>query len=239
MITTYCNLLFIYAVQAIDPSVLKFFSTYKVVSVYYAPFLILIPLITGLIHFKALGKPMRTLFYYVVFTAIMNAANSIAMAHHQQSTTLFEIFTLVEFNFVSLFFLEIFKISWRKIIIAIMIAFSILCVVCFFFFTKSPLGSYTKTIETILILAYCIIYISTQNKLDIETSWSDSSLNWVNAAFLIYFATTLLMFATADYWIKAPITTFLVFEIFQDVILILEWVLFAVAFIKAKKEHGR
>ena len=202
---------------------------------YIIPLCVIIPLIIALVRYRLLTFSFKILFWFLIFSGIANAINTTLSSHHITTTTLFHIYTIFEFAFISLFYLNLFKKSWHKPILILIGAFSLLCMVNFIFIQKGlEFNTYTRSLEAVMIIGYCVAYLNQQSIADTEHNWGSNSLNWINAGILVYYSSGLFMFIASNYLMKHlafPVYIFLLLDTF----LLFEYVLFAIGFYKCRK----
>jgi len=202
-------------------------------TLYITPASIVIPIIVALLRYKLLSPPFKVLFWFLVFSAIANAVNITLSVHHIPTTIMFHIYTPVEFTLISLFYNYLFKETWQKIMMVLVIVLCIFCLVDFLYIQPGiQVDTYPDTVEAIIIIAYSVLYLNQQSSIEINDSWGQSGLNWINIAFLIYYGCGLFMFISINYLIHASLSiNAIVWSVF-DTILVIESILFATGFYK-------
>ncbi|WP_158996407.1 hypothetical protein [Mucilaginibacter sp. L196] len=202
---------------------------------YLSPASIVIPIIVALLRYKLLNPPFKVLLGFLVFSAIANAVNITLSLHHIPTTIMFHIYTPIEFACISLFYNYLFKGTWQKIMVALVIVLSIFCLVDFLFIQPGiQVDTYPDTVEAIIIIAYSVLYLNQQSNIETNDSWGQSGLNWVNIALLIYYGCGLFMFISINYLLHASVSVnAIVWSVF-DTILVVESLLFATGFYKCK-----
>lgn len=200
---------------------------------YLSPASILIPIIVALLRFKLLSPPFKVLFWFLVFSGIANAVNIILSVHHIPTTIMFHLYTPFEFAFISWFYNYLFKGTWQKIMLILMIVLSIFCVLDFFYIQNGiQVDTYPGTVEAIIIIVYSVLYLNQQSNIETNDSWGQSGLNWINIAFLIYYGCGLFMFMSINYLIHASENVNLIVWSVFDTILVIQSILFSVGFYK-------
>jgi hypothetical protein len=202
---------------------------------YIVPFSVLIPFITALINFNYLSKPFKIIFWFVLFSGVLNVIGIILIdVLHKQNIIIYHIDNLFEFVMLSAFYYCFQNNTGRKTISWALIIFIILYLVELYFKGLSINNTYTHSLSTIIIIAYCIQLTFKQSEKDDKINWNDDGINWINTGNLIYFSSGLFMFMTANYFLTAsPFMGQLIWAI-HDTILFLEYILFAIGFYKCK-----
>ena len=202
---------------------------------YITPAFIVIPVIIGILKYGQFTAPFKVLFWFVVFSAVANAANIILIQCHFQTPIMFHLYTPVEFACMSLFYNYLFNKRWQKILIALILVFVLFCVVDILYVQNSTqIDTYPGTVEAIIIIGYSVLYLNQQSNIEHESSWESSGLNWANIAILIYYGCGLFMFIATNYLMKASLNVNLIVWSVFDTILVVEYLLFAIGFYKCK-----
>ncbi|WP_374950429.1 hypothetical protein [Mucilaginibacter sp.] len=208
-------------------------------SVYLAPLSVLIPAFFGIKYYKSLTNPFRIIFWFVIFSGLVNAINLMMMfVLYMQTLVVLHFYTIFEFIFISMFYRCFQNKAGRNVINALMVIFALLCLINFVFFQKiTSFNTYTRTTGAIIIIGYCVQYFFKQSERDIDSNWASNGLNWLNAGILIYYASGIFFFMTNNYLMlhKSSFITDLLWSII-DTMLLVEYILFAIGFYKCK-EH--
>ncbi|MBB5395735.1 small-conductance mechanosensitive channel [Mucilaginibacter sp. AK015] len=202
---------------------------------YFVPATILIPVLIALKNYKALTKPLKVIFWFLILSGLSNLVNLILIAFHHFTAHLLSIYTIIEFFFLSLFYSCFSAKKYQNMMYVAIAVFTILCIVNFLFIqNKIEFNTYTRPVGAIILIIYSLLYISKQN--NEEGNWGDNMYNWINAGILIYLASCLFMFIFSNYLLNAGQHVNQVVWSVHDTILILEYVLFAVGFYKCKTQ---
>jgi len=202
---------------------------------YVIPLCIIIPLIIALVRYRFLTFPFKILFWFLVFSGIANAINTTLSSHHITTTTLFHVYTIFEFAFITWFFNIVFDKRWHYIMIGLVVIFTILCVINFFFVQNGvEFDTYTGTLEAVIIIGYAILYLIKENDTEQNVTWEQSGLNWIVISFLIYYGCGLFMFISSNYLLHATRSVNIIVWSVFDTITLVEYLLFAMGFYKCK-----
>ena len=206
---------------------------YQIYVTYIVPLTILIPVLIALKNYSFLTKPLKTIFWFLIFSGTANVINLILISTHHYTATLFHIYTIFEFLFISLFYSQFYSKKHQNIIYVIISVFTVLCIVNYLFIqNKIEFNTYTRPLEAIIIIVYSMLYILGQN--NDEQNWGDNIYNWVNTGILLYFASCLFMFIFSNYLINAGKSINKAVWSAHDTLLVLQYILFAVGFYKCK-----
>jgi hypothetical protein len=200
---------------------------------YIIPLCIIIPIIIAFFKYRLLSFSFKVLLWFLIFSADANALNIILSGFHIFTTTLFHVFTVFEFAFITWFYSTVFDKKWRYILAILVTVFTIFCIINFFCIqTGVEVATYTGTLEAVIIIAYAILYLFKHNNNEQPTPWEQSGLNWVNISFLIYYGCGLFIFISANFLAHASQSVNLVVWSVFDTILLVQYLLFAVGFYK-------
>ncbi|RYY37190.1 MAG: hypothetical protein EOP46_03625 [Sphingobacteriaceae bacterium] len=165
---------------------------------YFAPFGVLIAIISGIYYYKNLGKPQRVIFYYALYSGLSNASHiyMVRVLHHKSQVSVF-VSNIIWFSFLTYFYTLLFKGKSRNVLFPIVAAYAVFATINILFIQKlDSYNNYTSTLSAVILIIYAMIYIYRQNLTDIDTIWGHQSLNWLNTGILLYYSTALVMYVT-------------------------------------------
>ncbi len=213
---------------------------FYIYNMFIVPASILLPIVWGSIKYRSLDKSLKIILLFNVFTGTLNFINHILATHRISNLFVFHFYAIFEFAIISWFYNVQFKGVVNKIIPPLVVTFGTLCLINFFFIQnniKLELNTYTRSLESIFIIGYSVMYFNQQSQTDNEHKWVDLSLNWVNSAFLIFYSCSFFTFMATNYFVR-PDTTFtqnVIWGIY-DTALLAENILFAIAFYKCRQQ---
>jgi hypothetical protein len=209
----------------------------KIYLSYIVPATVLLPLIVGLLNYGVLDRASRMAFFYIVISCLVNTASVIMAEKSINNLPVLHVYTVLELVTVLLFYREAFKRpSVKKIIAGIIILFVVLSVLNSSFI--QPLkthNSYTRSLEAILIIIFCIAFFFT--KLDnAQAILPSGALTWINTGWLLYFSSSLFLFIAANLMLKQGNRQInvLIWDIHATLV-VLMYVLIAIGFGKCRK----
>ncbi|MES2267372.1 MAG: hypothetical protein V4520_11455 [Bacteroidota bacterium] len=207
-------------------------AVFNIYAIYIVPPTVLIPIVFALLNFNKLTTPLKLIFWYLVFSGLFNLVAILLIYKHHTTTWMLHVYAIIEFICHSVFYSTFFsKKKWR-VFLVLMISFTTLCIVNFFFIqNKIEFNTYTRPIGAIIIIIYSLLFILKQQ--NEEQKWGDNIYNWVNAGILLYFASCLFMFIFSNYLLASPDVSRTVWAI-HDTVLIFEYLLIAVGFYKCR-----
>ncbi|WP_295772117.1 hypothetical protein [uncultured Mucilaginibacter sp.] len=166
-----------------------FFMTYIV------PASTLLPLGAGLLYYKQINKPLRTLLLYLGMALIMNIIGITLASFKINNLPGLHVYTILEVVTLMLYFKHAFESERaNKWINVILIAFPLLCIVNFSFFQSIyEFNTYTRPLGALFVIVASILYLAVQSDFK-RTDLITTSGRIVAAGFLIYFCSSLFQF---------------------------------------------
>lgn len=162
---------------------------------YIVPTATLIPIIAGLVFYKRLNKPLRTILIFLSASFIFNVIGSTLAGHGINNLPGLHLYTIVELVTVMLYYLYAFdKGDISKWIKAAMLIFPVICIVNFSFFQSIyTFNTYTRPLGAIIIILFTTAYMATQSNFKNRELITRSG-RLVAAGFMIYFCSSLFQF---------------------------------------------
>jgi hypothetical protein len=132
----------------------------------------------------------------VIFAAVLDEVSIQLASHHIHNIIGLHFYTMVEFFILSGFFVNVFNQKRMVSAVKVMgILFTILCLVNVAFFQKvTQFNTYTRSLEALLIVVYCLIYFDQESKLKQTVQWQNRPNNWFVTSNLQYFACAFFLF---------------------------------------------
>ncbi|MDH7515475.1 MAG: hypothetical protein QHI48_06360 [Bacteroidota bacterium] len=171
-----------------------------------AAFSILVPLISGLWVFVALGFDMRCLLALVITAFTVELLLAVFSHLDWNSTWLLNIYTLLEFGLLMVIFMvwET-RPAWRKIMLFSVLIFIAIWVLGKVFFREEAglrvFDSVTATMESVMLIMvgmFALIRLTTEDILGVF----QSPRFWFVFAILVYFTGNLIIFALGQYVLR-------------------------------------
>ncbi|MGY3214067.1 hypothetical protein [Mucilaginibacter sp. HD30] len=162
---------------------------------YVIPAATLIPIISGLVFYKQINKPLRILLIYLGASFGLNVMGSVLSYQHINNLPGLHFYTIVEVVAVMLYFLYAFeKGNISKWIKAVMIIFPVICIINFTFFQSLyEYNTFTRPLDALIIIIFTTAYMAMQNGFKNRALITRSG-RLVAAGFLIYFCSSLFQF---------------------------------------------
>lgn len=172
------------------------------------------------------------IFLYVVVSFLTDFSFLIFRPRTNSSLSFFffSLFTVLEYSFFTAFiYINFKKKLFKKVLLVLTFLFYIFCTLSFFTSKGYSFDSFPASIESILIIVFCILFFYEQiNSPDISFIYATKKF-WIVTAFLIYLSGTLFLFVYTSniseseqdlYW---PINY--VFNILKNIIITLAFFL--------------
>lgn len=183
-----------------------------------------------LILFKKKEMPIWVIFLYSFYSFINDSVLIYRATHGIKFSIFLYVFTIIEYLLFSYVLLQLIQSTLvRKLIIILSIVFFIFCLFNIIDRPVKKFDSIQASIESILILSYCVIYFYEQiNQPKVIFLYSTYTF-WVVVAMLIYLAGTFFLYVFAanlpdgirnEYWIINHICNILKNLLFAIAILI-------------------
>ncbi|TWR25236.1 hypothetical protein FPZ43_17350 [Mucilaginibacter pallidiroseus] len=206
---------------------------------YLIPSTALIPLYIGFKGYSRLSKPSIIIFWFVFVSAVLNVCNMILMEFLPNTQFMLHGGAIIEFAMLSAFFACFFSKKYQVVIAVVAVLYGISCVVNGFYIQGlEAFNTYTRTLESLIIIIYFICFQNKQSA-KITNKWADDSNNWLSVGILLYYASSTLMFAFANYLLKIPLFIYKLIWMVHCAFLAIEYILFAVGYTKELKASNK
>ena len=194
----------------------------------------LIPIIVALVKYRYLDRPLKIAFFFIAFSFILILVNLYCAYHGISNLVVFHFYAIFEFALVLWFFSYYVDGVLQRAIIPLVAVFAVWSVINFFFIqTGVQLNTYTRPIEAMIIVIYCIAMFNKQTLADTTHRWSAASYNWIAVAFLVFYACSFFIFIFSNYFLVRGDKISLYFWEGYVYILVIENLLLAAGFYKA------
>lgn len=169
---------------------------------YIVPGSILVPLLFFLLRYRIAPAILKTLFWYLVFAAIVNLAANMLAARSQPNLWLLHVYTIIEAVLLLYFFLRLLPNGTvKKTLPVLMILFPLYGIInLLLFHATSKFNTYPRSVEALLFIALSIYYWSTHAEAEEEyTSWTDNPYNWIVSGIILYFSSSFFLFLFSNF----------------------------------------
>ena len=165
---------------------------------YVVPLSILLPILFGLLKYKAANSGQKLLFYYLIASGLINLAAMVMINFKMRNLPLLHLYTIVEATLILGYLSTLFKDKLIKTILrSIIILFPLLCIINVVFIQSIfTYNTYTRPLEAILITFFCMLYLYNSG---FTENWLKQPKSWFNIGILIYFPVVCIIFIVSNY----------------------------------------
>lgn len=156
---------------------------------------ILLPAVFGIIFYRHLPSPIRTLWVFLSCSVITEAFGYLCFVLKVNNMPIFHIHTFLEFTFLTAIFYQLFKTIYAKLILTIVfcgfVSYMIIDLTLFSSFFEP--NSTSKTLESAFVILLCSIFLYKLNKSKSVTHHFERSYSMLSIGLLIYFLGTIII----------------------------------------------
>lgn len=156
---------------------------------------ILLPTVFGIIFYRHLPSPIRTLCFFMFCSVITEASGYFCFLVKANNMPIFHIHTFLECAFMTSIFYQLFKTIHAKLIL--LIAFfgfvSYMIIDLTLFSSLFEPNSTSKTIESVFVILLCSVFLYELNRSKIVTRHFKRSYSLLSMGLLIYFLGTIII----------------------------------------------
>jgi hypothetical protein len=203
------------------------------------PFSILLPIIIGIIKYKALSESAKLMLLYLIISALFTGiALVVGRYYHKNNMPSMHLFTVFEFVILVAYYKKIpgagRKNSFYYLLILL---FVLLCIAnAIFFQSMYTYNSYTKSVEAIVCILFAMNYFAaiaadtTSKKIITQPDF------YFNAGFFLYFSGAFILFVFSNFIVSnLSLHNFLIIWTIHASLVLLMYLFFSTAFLLCKK----
>lgn len=176
-------------------------TTVADVFLFFATWIIIIPVVTGTLRYGNLSKECRIIFFFTIIACITEITSYITRSRGINNMPLLHIYTVIEFVIISWFyhllFKRIFSFSPLPLIAVLFVIGSIIN--SLWIQEILSFNSYIRGIEAVLIILYALIILYVFFFQPDAKKTVDDPVFWINAGILIYFSGATTLFILSNY----------------------------------------
>jgi hypothetical protein len=200
------------------------------------PATIVAPISIGGFKLQFLSRPLKFFWIYLIFGGLVNVIATAMAYNNVNNLPLLHAYTLIEFIILSACYQNIITYPWFRLTTRIVVgAFAILCIINAGFIQSIYVyNSLTRSVETILILIYCLYYF--RQSLDNATEITPDSkvLLFLNSGIIVYFGGSLFLFISSNL-ITTNLRLNTIFWLIHATLALFMYILFTLGFLHVKK----
>lgn len=201
---------------------------------YFVTFGCIVPIIFGLLNYRHFEPAHKIIFAFLIFTLLGNSINTILAHLYISNWFMFHIYICFEFAFVSFYFSKLLNGRVAKITPYLVGVFAVICIINFFYFQNESLSTYTRSIESLVLVTYCLMFLNRQSQTENSYRWKELSYNWITVGLMVFYSCSLFTFMFTNYFINADKFTNQIVWGTYGAFIIIENILFAIAFNKCR-----
>lgn len=183
----------------------------------------LLPIVISILFFfhkKKIGLSLLWVILFYCFYSLINNSIVLYKSNHTQDSSLYiYIFTIIEYSLFASFIYTVLHNSYlKKVLLICSFLFVSFCLFNIFFQPKYKFDSLQTSIESLILLIFCIIFLFEQiNKPELVFIYASYKF-WVITGILVYIATTFFLYIFAaslplkqaqEYWVISHVSNIL------------------------------
>jgi hypothetical protein len=201
------------------------------------PATIVIPLVIATSRYSHTNRALRSIFTYLLVAGATNCIAAFYASMHINNLPLLHIYTAIELFLLTRFYQRAFsspvKRKWAQVT---GLVFPVICIINFTCFQNiHTFNSYTRPLEAIILIAFSMLYLSTQTANEALPKWTSQPETWIVIGILLYFSSALFQFTFSNIVSHnaSLYTKMLIWNIHASLVMIM-YLLFAVGFAKCR-----
>ncbi|PLX07675.1 MAG: hypothetical protein C0596_09575 [Marinilabiliales bacterium] len=197
---------------------------------------VIIPIIVILINFKYIKSfsTSRVFALYSIADLISWFFSIVLAMSGNQNIIVANVFTIVEFTLVSLFFVEILKLKKKRAYVTLICFLSLFFIFGVFISNNDLHTNLSSTVISIIFISLSVIYFSKlmrEQKIDNLLSYQNF---WFNTGILVYFSGSIFIMIFSNYFFTLSIDAQKILWLLHSIINLICYVIFAIGFYKCK-----
>lgn len=201
---------------------------------------ILLPVFTGLVHYKRLTTPYRILLYLLIFSGFIEITSGVFKTVVHNNMPVMHLLVPVELLAYSFIYIHHFKGSetLQRAIVMNIIVFGVVWVLDTFIVNSIwSLISFSRTYAAVSQLCYSLIYFHFMFSRDTPEYSTEHPMFWVNIGVIVYYGSNILYFIPTNLLLRHhPTANFGLYT--HDVVNIIAHCLYAKAFTCFRKQKA-
>jgi len=166
-----------------------------------SPYVILLPLVAGIITFKKNTTANRILTVHIGLAAVFTAVSAVMWYKHQNNLPLSHVYTVLEFVFLSVYYSLVYPDRQMKTTIRIVVLLFVVFAVLNVLYLQDiyQYNTYARSVQAFIMMVYGLggYFMVLQQKNTIY----NTSFFWINTGYLVYFSVSLFLFMLNNYLI--------------------------------------
>jgi hypothetical protein len=191
----------------------------------------------GLYHYKQMRPPHKFLFYYLVFSGIVDGIGVYTAMHKMNNLWLLHTYTAIETVCLLWFYRLILKEAWiRRVIPYLVVIFPIVCLANILWWQSLlRYNTYTRPLEALLLMYMGLLYFFENSHAAVgRKDGARVALSWMNAGLITYFSLSFFIFIFSNYLIQGQAFN-TVIQVLHATFVLIMYLLFTVGFYKCSR----
>jgi hypothetical protein len=201
------------------------------------PASVTIPVGIAVSRYRYVRKPLRSILLYLIVAGTINGIAAFLAYRKVNNLPLLHIYTMIELVLLMRFYRQVItNPAIRRWALLTALIFPVICIINFLFFQDiHTFNSYTRPLESIILITFGIIYLGQQTDHEPVRGWGIPPETWIVIGMLLYFSSALFQFIFSNVVSnRASLgTRLLIWDIHASLVLIM-YFLFATGFAKCK-----
>ncbi len=198
---------------------------------------VLFPIIIGFYFFKDIGLNEKIILFLLVIAGLFDLFFYVTNESHINNISVFNVFTITEFVFLSIFYNFVFKVYLNDRYLSIIYGAILLIMILLSVFHSSfvsEIDSICISVLSITFIITSIVFIIKSNFLDKYSNEVEYSIKIINYTLLFYFSTTFIIYLLSDWVIVNHYAMFKYIWAINGLVSFLTNLLFTLALWKAR-----
>jgi hypothetical protein len=169
---------------------------------------LIFPVLVMIMRFRYYGKSLQIICALVTVAAITQVAVEYFWARNENNLFLLHIYTLLEFEIISLFYFLLLKEYVARWIIPLLMAafFALSLADALLWHGWQRFNTYARSTECVIVMAYTLYYFAKQLEQAQLRSMRKEPVSLINMAFLVYFSVCFFLFLFSNLIVEAQFT---------------------------------
>ena len=199
-------------------------------------YIVFVPFFVMLVNYESVKTTLMPLFVLFIIALIVEILNDICFRLGRTNLPLLNLYTVIEFTAISLFYRNFFKLYFKTNFFLLPIGlFVLLGYFDFYLNGVNSYGNILTTVESVVFTFYSLFLFYYILKHLLFDDLLSSGIFWINSAIIIYFAGNLILFVFSDYiMFNLPKENFFLWSSIHSVINIFFNILIAIGFWKTR-----
>jgi hypothetical protein len=181
-------------------------------------------------------KSLRIFQLYIMADVASWIAQLILALNSHHTIIVANIFSVVEFFLISLFFVEIFKLRNKKAYQFVVCLLTLIFSISVFSGNNESYANFSRVIISIIFIISALLFFAKLMREQKVENLFAYPIFWFNTGILVYFSCSIFIMIFSNYFLKMSIEAQKILWLFHSVINLICYVIFATGFYKCKQK---